>query len=41
MVDDDVPDKDLVDIVVLRQDATDHRVGLVDEDDLHRAVVTG
>ena len=41
VVDDEVPDEDLVDIVVLRQDATDHRVGLVDEDDLYRAVMTG
>ena len=41
VVDDEVPDEDLVDIVVLRQDATDHRVGLVDEDDLHRAEVPG
>ena len=39
--DDEVPDDDLADIVVLRHEAADQGVGLVDEDDLYGAEVTG
>ena len=41
MRDDDILDDDLVDIIELRHGAADHAVGLVDEDDLHRAEVPG
>ena len=40
MGDDDILDDDHADIIELRQGAADHGVGLVDEDDLHRAVMT-
>ena len=39
--DDKILDEDLADIIELRHDAVDQAVGLVDEDDLHRAVVAG
>ena len=41
MSDDKILDEDLADIIELRHDAVDQTVGLVDEDDLHGAVVTG
>ena len=39
--DDKILDEDHVDVIVLGQGAADQAVGLVDEDDLHRAVVAG
>ena len=38
---DHIFDEDHADIIELRDAGADHGVGLVDEDDLHRAVVTG
>ena len=41
MSDDKILDEDHVDVIVLGQGAADEAVGLVDEDDLHGAVVAG
>ena len=41
MINDDIFDDHHTDIIELRHGAADHAVGLVDEDDLHRAVVPG
>ena len=41
MSDDNVFDEDLADVVELRHDVADQTGGLVDEDDLHGAVVAG
>ena len=38
---DHIFDDDHADIIELRDGGADHGVGLVDEDDLHRAVVPG
>ena len=41
MINDDIFNDHHADIIELRHGAADQTVGLVDEDDLHRAVMTG